>query len=159
MAVRVVAAPGSTSGESSSSATRRTHRDPPGEGSELLGWLQGLVWSLGPVAPGVAIEPGEVVRATITSGAWGSIAVAVRNRQATSVSALFEPSALRSDDGVVWLPSVLGRSGVTIPAAEERLVEIMIAAPPDLPPGTYRGSLVALGLVGPAPELAIEVLA
>jgi hypothetical protein len=159
MAVRVVAVPGSTSGESASDETRRPARGPSGEGNELLGWLQGLVWSLGPVAPCVVIAPGDVVRATITAGGSGVVAVAIRNRQATSVSAVFEPSALRSDDGVVWLPSVLRRSGVTIPATEERLVEITIGAPPDLPPGIYKGSLVALGFVGPAPELAIEVLA
>ncbi len=132
-----------------------TERTPLGDVSS---WLRDLVWLLGPVAPPIGIRSSSTVVVTAEPGTWTLVSVRVTNRQAASTSIAIEPSPLRTDDGVEWFPEVAARSGSTVRAFEERTVQITLIVPHDLPPGTYRGSIVVLGLTGDDPDLVVEVV-
>ncbi len=123
---------------------------------EVASWLRFLVWSLGPVAPGIAIAGGNIV-VSCSPGSVARAAVPIVNRQATAVSLLLEPSVLRAADGTEWLPDVIRRAAVTVPGRERRTTTLEISVPAELPVGVYRGALVALGMEGVDPALTLEV--
>lgn len=126
---------------------------------DVAAWLRELVWTLGPVAPGTAIRPLAPIRVRAIAGSPVTLEVRVRNRQRAPAAIVLSPTPLRSDDGVEWFPAVSRRSGVAVIAGQDRVIEIVLDVPADLPCGEYHGALMALAVDGVAAELVIEVAA
>lgn len=124
---------------------------------DVSAWLRDLVWSLGPVAPGVAVTSADVIEASAAPGTTVSLQVSITNLQATPTPVTLWPSQLRSADGDVWLPEVTGRSGIVVGAAEQRTLVIDLVVPAELPTGEYHGSLVCLAVHGIDPPLVVQV--
>jgi hypothetical protein len=121
------------------------------------GWLADLLWTLGPVAPRSNVVPGATVKLQGQAGGIASGTCTVRNEQAAAISAVLAPSPLVATNGFVWLPTSTADAAIVVPARGRREVDISVFVPADLPPGTYRGSLVVLGTLGVDVDLDIVI--
>lgn len=125
---------------------------------ELADWLRGLVWTLGPVAPTTHVHASRPVELTgVRSGGIASGRCVVTNRQRAAVTARLAASPLRNDEGFTWFPTSVSTAMAVVPAAADRTIELAVFVPPDLPTGTYRGSLIVLGMSGRAADLVVEI--
>lgn len=166
MVLRLVEATGD---DGRDSADRRARQRGDGAGSpprseggpvaDVAAWLRELVWLLGPVAPPIGIRSASDVSVTAEAGTVAVAEVQLSNRQGAATSITIEPGPLRTDAGVEWFPQVVARSGRLVRAHEECTVTISLDVPHDLPPATYRGSLVVLGMIGSGPDLVVHVSA
>ncbi len=129
------------------------HRGPPRPG----GWLADLLWTLGPVAPTSRVVPGATVALHGRVGGIASGTCTVRNAQAAAISAVLAPSPLVATNGFVWLPTSTSDAAIVVPAHGQREVDVSVFVPADLPPSTYRGSLVVLGTIGVDVHLDIVI--
>ena len=129
------------------------HRGPPRPG----GWLADLLWTLGPVAPTSRVVPGAAVALHGRVGGIASGTCTVRNAQAAAISAVLAPSPLVATNGFVWLPTSTSDAAIVVPAHGQREVDVSVFVPADLPPSTYRGSLVVLGTIGVDVHLDIVI--
>lgn len=120
-------------------------------------WLADLLWTLGPVAPRSRIVPGPAVTLYGQVGGIASGTCTVRNEQAAAISAVLAPSPLVATNGFVWLPTSTSDAAIVVPARGRREFDVSVFVPTDLPPSTYRGSLVVLGTFGVDVDLDIVI--
>lgn len=116
--------------------------------NETLRYLRQLQGLVGPTVPGTLVLPdgGLELKAEGRAGAALSIDVTLENRQ--RVHTLVSPSLspLVSDSGVTWfVEAEIEPASVLLASGESRAIAVRIAAPPETPPGLYRGALLLHG--------------
>ena len=115
---------------------------------ETISYLRRLQGAAAPNAPGTVLvpEPGTVLEAAGVPGHSLELSLEVENRQ--RVHCMITPllGVLVDAAGVTWSPdaAAVPPSRLVGPGEEARL-ELAVAVPAELPPGTYRGALLLQG--------------
>ena len=115
---------------------------------ETLRYLRAVQATLAPRSPGTVVQPAPDARleATAAPGEDVRLSFDLENRQRVHSQATPALTPLVADTGATWFPAARPDPVSTlVPPGEVVAFTIDVAVPADVPPGTYRGTLVLQG--------------
>ena len=129
---------------------------------ETLHYLRRLQGAAAPTAPGTVLVPAGDTQLTASGlpGASVTLTLEIENRQRVHCVVTPMLGPLVSADGVTWFPSADSSPASTLVAPNQvKTVELTVALPAEIPPGTYRGALVLQGFGDGGVPVAVEARA
>lgn len=115
---------------------------------ETVGYLRRLQDTAMPVAPGTIVRPDPDAMVAGSGRPGGTVALTLEAENRQRVHCLVTPriGPLVDQAGTTWAPEARADHAARLIApTETATVALELVVPPDLPPGTYRGSLLLQG--------------
>jgi hypothetical protein len=129
---------------------------------ETLRYLRAVQATLAPRSPGTVVQPAPDARLEATAAPSEDVRLSfdLENRQRVHSQATPALTPLVADTGATWFPAARPDPVSTlVPPGEVVAFTIDVAVPADVPPGTYRGTLVLQGFRQDGLPVVITVVA
>jgi hypothetical protein len=127
---------------------------------ETVGYLRRLQDTAMPVAPGTIVrpDPDATVAGSGRPGATVALSLEAENRQRVHCLVTPRIGPLVDPEGTTWAPEARADPAARlIPPGETATVALELVVPAELPPGTYRGSLLLQGFRESGVPVAVTV--
>jgi hypothetical protein len=127
---------------------------------ETISYLRRLQGAAAPAAPGTVVMPDAdgTLDAAAQPGGSAVLELEVENRQRVHCMVTPVLGQLVAASGVTWMPAAEATPPSLLVAPEQVVkLAVALAVPPELPPDTYRGSLVLQGFRQGGVPVAVTV--